>query len=256
MYIIKRWGSYNLKTRIVLVLLAMFSFGAGTQLVGSNQAHAASTDTFSGISGKCVDVNGGHAKQKNKVQLYRCNNTASQSWTIPGDGTIQYQGLCLDVAGGNTAPKTHVQLYDCNGTKSQQWTINGNGTVVSALSNLCLDDSNGITKNGNPLWVYSCNATPSQTWSSPTITQEAATEAAAVATQKAAEQQAAQQAANAAAASTPSSGSGYVNSAGNYVQSPSSNPQGATARCKDGTYSYSQSRRGTCSYHGGVEQWL
>lgn len=30
----------------------------------------------------------------------------------------------------------------------------------------------------------------------------------------------------------------------------------ATARCNDGTYSYSQHRQGTCSHHGGVAYWL
>lgn len=30
----------------------------------------------------------------------------------------------------------------------------------------------------------------------------------------------------------------------------------ATALCMDGTYSYSQNRQGTCSYHGGVSSWL
>lgn len=49
---------------------------------------------------------------------------------------------------------------------------------------------------------------------------------------------------------------GYINSRGNYVPSPSSDPAGATAKCADGTYSYSQSRRGTCSHHGGVAVWL
>jgi hypothetical protein len=29
-------------------------------------------------------------------------------------------------------------------------------------------------------------------------------------------------------------------------------PPGATARCRDGSYSYSQHRSGTCSHHGGV----
>jgi hypothetical protein len=33
-------------------------------------------------------------------------------------------------------------------------------------------------------------------------------------------------------------------------------PPGATARCRDGTYSYSQHRSGTCSHHGGVAAWL
>jgi hypothetical protein len=33
-------------------------------------------------------------------------------------------------------------------------------------------------------------------------------------------------------------------------------PSGATAQCRDGSYSFSQSRRGTCSHHGGVGKWL
>lgn len=58
-------------------------------------------------------------------------------------------------------------------------------------------------------------------------------------------------------APTPSCTNGsYVNSVGNTVCRPSSDPAGATARCADGTYSYSQSRRGTCSHHGGVAAWL
>lgn len=51
----------------------------------------------------------------------------------------------------------------------------------------------------------------------------------------------------------------YTNSAGQRVQSPTyypSAPRGATARCVDGTYSFSRNRRGTCSHHGGVAQWL
>ena len=34
------------------------------------------------------------------------------------------------------------------------------------------------------------------------------------------------------------------------------NPTGATAKCKDGTYSKSQHHSGTCSSHGGVAEWL
>ncbi|WP_308817982.1 DUF3761 domain-containing protein [Pseudonocardia alni] len=52
----------------------------------------------------------------------------------------------------------------------------------------------------------------------------------------------------------------YVNSAGNCVPRPARSggdaPAGATAKCRDGTYSFSQSRSGTCSRHGGVATWL
>jgi hypothetical protein len=33
-------------------------------------------------------------------------------------------------------------------------------------------------------------------------------------------------------------------------------PPGATALCRDGTYSYSKHHSGTCSHHGGVKRWL
>lgn len=34
------------------------------------------------------------------------------------------------------------------------------------------------------------------------------------------------------------------------------NPAGATAQCKDGTYSYASTHRGACSHHGGVAKWM
>lgn len=51
----------------------------------------------------------------------------------------------------------------------------------------------------------------------------------------------------------------YTNSKGQTVPRPencSVPPKGATAQCRDGSYSFSQTRRGTCSHHGGVAKWL
>jgi hypothetical protein len=46
----------------------------------------------------------------------------------------------------------------------------------------------------------------------------------------------------------------YINRSGHVVARPCSSPNGATARCADGTYSYSEHPNYwlTCSYHGGV----
>ncbi|MFZ4171269.1 DUF3761 domain-containing protein [Enterobacter ludwigii] len=38
--------------------------------------------------------------------------------------------------------------------------------------------------------------------------------------------------------------------------SQTASPEGATARCKDGSFSHSQHHRGACSRHGGVDSWL
>ncbi|WP_188566224.1 DUF3761 domain-containing protein [Undibacterium terreum] len=53
----------------------------------------------------------------------------------------------------------------------------------------------------------------------------------------------------------------YTNKAGQNVHSPAKTvdgkvPPGATAKCGDGTYSFSRNHRGTCSHHGGVSSWL
>lgn len=52
----------------------------------------------------------------------------------------------------------------------------------------------------------------------------------------------------------------YTNTYGERVRRPTfSNdgpPAGASAQCRDGSYSFSRSRRGTCSHHGGVARWL
>ncbi|HEY2766290.1 MAG TPA: DUF3761 domain-containing protein [Pseudonocardiaceae bacterium] len=51
----------------------------------------------------------------------------------------------------------------------------------------------------------------------------------------------------------------YINSNGVCVPRPvaaATAPAGVTAKCKDGEYSFSKHRQGTCSGHGGVAQWL
>lgn len=63
----------------------------------------------------------------------------------------------------------------------------------------------------------------------------------------------------------------YENSDGQCISRPSSGlppggapglvgsggiPDGATAICRDGDYSFSTHHTGTCSGHGGVKQWL
>lgn len=53
----------------------------------------------------------------------------------------------------------------------------------------------------------------------------------------------------------------YVNKAGQEVHAPAKSvdgkvPDGASAKCRDGSYSFSKNHRGTCSHHGGVGIWL
>jgi len=50
----------------------------------------------------------------------------------------------------------------------------------------------------------------------------------------------------------------YTNVDGHQVHRPvrsGSPPPGWTAQCRDGSYSFSEHHRGTCSHHGGVARW-
>jgi len=53
----------------------------------------------------------------------------------------------------------------------------------------------------------------------------------------------------------------YRNIDGAVVHSPAhtdtgATPAGASAQCRDGRFSFSAHRRGTCAHHGGVARWL
>ena len=50
----------------------------------------------------------------------------------------------------------------------------------------------------------------------------------------------------------------YTNVSGHRVHSPVQSigrPAGATAHCRDGSWSFSEHHRGTCSHHGGVAEF-
>ncbi len=132
-------------------------------------SHAASiTGPISGIGNKCLDNSAARIKDGNKIQLYDCNKTAAQSWTLPGDGTIRVQGYCLDVQAAGKKPQTLVQLYHCNGTVAQQWKVNKDTSIMNPNSGLCLDDQYASTANGTQIWIWACNGTNAQKWNVPT----------------------------------------------------------------------------------------
>ncbi|CRK60110.1 Alpha-N-acetylglucosaminidase [Alloactinosynnema sp. L-07] len=122
---------------------------------------------ITGIGGKCVDVTDGSATPGTATQLYVCNQTAAQTWEIPGDKSIRALGLCLDARGGGTVNGTVVQVYGCNGSLAQQWTAHPDGTLRNGKSGLCLDAEASGTANGTRLLLWSCSAGVNQRWTVP-----------------------------------------------------------------------------------------
>jgi glucosylceramidase len=121
---------------------------------------------ITGLGGKCVDVAGANAANGTQVQLWTCNGSGAQQWTVATDGSVQALGKCLDVSGAGTANGTKVQLWDCNGTGAQKWSASG-GQLVNAGSGRCLDATGVSSADGTPLQIWECTGGPNQKWTVP-----------------------------------------------------------------------------------------
>ncbi len=122
---------------------------------------------ITGIAGKCVDVAGASTANGAAVQLYACNGTNAQRWTVATDGTLRALGKCADVTGASTANGTKVQLWDCNGTGAQAWQAQTGGTLRNPASGRCLDATGNSSADGTRLQIWDCAGGPNQQWRLP-----------------------------------------------------------------------------------------
>ncbi|MEV8509581.1 chitosanase [Actinoplanes sp. NPDC051475] len=131
-------------------------------------AEAATAGPITGLGGKCVDVAAANSANGTAIQLYDCNGTNAQAWTVGNsDGSIRALGKCLDVTDGSTAGGAKIQLYSCNGTGAQKWTAGSGGTLVNTGSSKCLDVPGQSTANGTRLQIWACNTGANQKWTLP-----------------------------------------------------------------------------------------
>ncbi|MFE6886750.1 lectin [Streptomyces sp. NPDC057694] len=127
--------------------------------------------TASGGGKLCVDVANSGTADGTATQMWACNATYAQDWTVASDGSLRSLGKCLDVDNGGTTNGTKVRLWTCNGTGSQQWRAGANNSLVNPQSTLCLDDPNSSSAGGTQLQLYACNASGAQNWTLPTAAQ-------------------------------------------------------------------------------------
>ncbi|CAL9657818.1 hypothetical protein SUDANB108_06881 [Streptomyces sp. enrichment culture] len=123
------------------------------------------TGSLVGLAGKCLDVAGGGTADGTPVQLYACNGSSAQRWTVGSDGTVRALGKCLDVSGASTADGARVQLYGCNGTSAQQWSYNSaTHDVVNTGADKCLDITGNNSADGTPAQIWTCTGGANQKW--------------------------------------------------------------------------------------------
>jgi beta-glucanase (GH16 family) len=117
-----------------------------------------------GLAGKCVDVAGANSANGTPVQLYDCNGTAAQQWTVGSDGTIRALGKCLDVTDNGTADGSTVQLWDCTGGPNQKWAVSSANDIVNPQADKCLDVTGNNSANGTRLQIWTCTGGANQKW--------------------------------------------------------------------------------------------
>ncbi len=154
------WGNESFTYSIPAATSATFTW-AGTQ--GTGGGGTSHTGAITGYGGKCVDVASASTANGTQIQLYTCNGTAAQSWTVGTDGTIRALGKCMDVSAAGTANGTKVQLYDCNGSAAQVWTATA-GQLINPNSGKCLDATGPSSADGTPLQIWACGGGANQQW--------------------------------------------------------------------------------------------
>ncbi|MFD9074812.1 ricin-type beta-trefoil lectin domain protein, partial [Streptomyces lasiicapitis] len=123
------------------------------------------TGTLTGLAGKCLDVAGANTANGTPVQLYTCNQSGAQRWTVGTDGTVRALGKCLHAAGGGTGDGTRVQLWDCDGSGAQRWSYNSaTRDVVNLSADKCLDVLDNNPADGTPTQIWSCSGGGNQKW--------------------------------------------------------------------------------------------
>ena len=124
------------------------------------------TGPITGYQGLCLDDRSASTANFNPVQVYTCNGTNAQNWTVNSNNTLQVLGKCLDVNAAGTANGTTVDLYDCNGTSAQVWVPQSNGELVNPNSGKCLDDT-GFGGSGTQVQICTCADSSNQKWNLP-----------------------------------------------------------------------------------------
>jgi glycosyl hydrolase family 76/ricin-type beta-trefoil lectin protein len=120
----------------------------------------------SGIAGKCLDLNGHNLTNGTPVELWTCNGSNAQVWSLEANGTVRQGGKCLDAYALGRANGTKLEIWDCNGGTNQVWEPH-NGGYRNPASGRCVDDPHASTTDGTQLALYDCNGTGSQKWSLP-----------------------------------------------------------------------------------------
>jgi hypothetical protein len=143
--------------------LTLTPFGAGGPTTPPPPTGGAGP-IYSNLNNKCIDVPSANFSDSVPLQMWTCNGSNAQSWTIAGAAIQVQNNKCIDVQAAGTADGTPVQIYTCNGTGAQQWTLTAAGDLVNTKSGKCLDITGANPNDGTRLVIWPCSGAANQRW--------------------------------------------------------------------------------------------
>ncbi|MDP9819058.1 beta-1,3-glucanase family protein [Spirilliplanes yamanashiensis] len=90
---------------------------------GTNQKWQFVDGTLRTENNKCMDVADAATADGTAIQIYTCNGTAAQQFTLNGAGDLvnPMSGKCVDIAAWNPANGAPLHLWTCVGGANQKW---------------------------------------------------------------------------------------------------------------------------------------
>ncbi|MCG6496063.1 ricin-type beta-trefoil lectin domain protein [Kitasatospora sp. A2-31] len=147
--------------------------GRVSNLAVYNTAVTATTSNspvrFATHVGRCMDAPDNNTGNGMHPQLWDCNGTDAQRFSLNANGTLTINGQCVAASGNGTASGTAIILWTCLGEGGQQWRARADGSLYNPQSGLCLDVPWANSNPGTVFQLFTCNGTPAQRWSIPTV---------------------------------------------------------------------------------------
>ncbi|MEV6349169.1 ricin-type beta-trefoil lectin domain protein [Actinoplanes sp. NPDC051851] len=132
----------------------------------SNAPAEASPSTVAPVTGPlvngeglCLDLPGGFTFDDNVIQVFGCNGSSAQDWTLQEDGTLRVLGKCVMLVGDRT-----VHLVGCDGRTTAQWQLTDDRELVNAANSDCLTDPSSGKRPMARVVVNDCNGRTNQRW--------------------------------------------------------------------------------------------
>ena len=91
--------------------------------------------------GKCLQDQGDRSADRTAIQIWSCNGSAAQKWTVSSDASIRIHGKCLGTSNDRTKAGTPLELEPCGTGKARP----GSELLLCVLRGLAMDPASDTT---------------------------------------------------------------------------------------------------------------